>query len=86
MTTFKFSTKRIINSFGDDIIQIKVENDITDYPRFELTTGISIADFDEHIIRYLRVLRSEVYRVGIDIEDSNFDKISQEITNLLLFL
>lgn len=83
MTTFKISTKRLINSLGDDIIQIKVENDIIDYPRFELTTGISVADFDEHIIRYLRVLQSEIYRAGIDVEDSNFEVISREITNLL---
>lgn len=83
MTTFKFSTKRLINAFGDDIIQIKVENDIIDYPRFEVVTGIPVADFKEHIVRYIRVLRSDIYRVGIDAEDSNFDIISQEITNLL---
>ena len=83
MTAFKFSTKRLINSCGDDIIQIKVENDVIDYPRFELVTGISVADFKEHIVRYIRVLRSEVYRAGIDIEDSNFETISQEIINLL---
>ena len=83
MTTFKFSTKRLINSIGDDIIQIKVENDIINYPRFELVTGISVADFKEHIVRYIRVLRSEIYRAGIDVEDSNFETISRNITNLL---
>lgn len=83
MTTFKISTRRLINPLGDDIIQIKVENDIIDYPRFELTTGISVADFDEHIVRYIRVLRSDIYRAGIDVEDSNFEVISQKIVNLL---
>ena len=83
MTTFKFSTKRLINAFGDDIIQIKVENDIVDYPRFELTTGISVADFKEHIVRYIHVLRSEVYRAGIDAEDSNFETIAQKIRNMM---
>ena len=83
MTTFKFSTKRLINAFGDDIIQIKVENDIIDYPRFEVVTGISVADFKEHIVRYIRVLRSEVYRAGIDVEDSNFETIAQKIRNMM---
>ena len=83
MTTFKFSTKRLINSIGDDIIQIKVENDIIDYPRFEVVTGISVADFKEHIVRYIRVLRSEVYRAGIDVEDSNFETIAQKIRNIM---
>ena len=83
MTTFKFSTKRLINSIGDDIIQIKVENDIIDYPRFEVVTGISVAYFKEHIVRYIRVLRSEVYRAGIDVEDSNFETIAQKIRNIM---
>ena len=83
MTTFKFSTKRLINSIGDDIIQIKVENDIIDYPRFEVVTGIPVADFKEHIVRYIRVLQSEIYRAGIDVEDSNFETIAQKIRNIM---
>lgn len=83
MTTFKLSTDRFISLFGDDIIQIKIENDIIDYPRFELVTGISVADFKEHIVRYIRVLQSEIYRAGIDVEDSNFETIAQKIRNMM---
>ena len=83
MTTFKLSTDHFINQFGDDIIQIKIENDITNWPRFESVTGITIIDFKNHIDRYIKALKSDIYRAGIDVEDSNFDIISQEITNLL---
>lgn len=83
MTTFKFSTKRLINAFGDDIIQIKVENDITDWPRFESVTGIAIIDFKNHIDRYIKALKSDIYRAGIDVEDSNFETIAQKIRSIM---
>lgn len=83
MTTFKLSTDRFISLFGDDIIQIKIENDITDWPRFESVTGIAIIDFKNHIDRYIKALKSDIYRAGIDVEDSNFDIISQKIMNIM---
>lgn len=83
MTTFKLSTDRFINQLGDDIIQIKIENDITDWPRFESVTGIAIIDFNNHIDRYIKALKSDIYRAGIDVEDSNFETIAQKIRNMM---
>lgn len=83
MTTFKLSTDRFINQFGDDIIQIKIENDITNWPRFKVVTGIAIIDFNNHIDRYVKALKSDIYHAGIDVEDSNFETIAQKIRNIM---
>lgn len=81
------NTNTVVNSDGDDVIQIFVTSN---RPKIDVRIGLTPSDLNQFVDRYLRVLRAEILRqISLDkdaklydIEYSNFDEITNFVLNL----